>query len=275
MLENFKQNGYHIEKNIFPSDYQNYIFLAFYDIAHSLIKRNNVKLDYELISTENVKYPNNIKDLDKLILSILNFDYKLVGEMYDTISYCSTFFKILSEPKILEITKKILNLKPYNTIYSWTHRVRIDPPKDNRRTYGWHQEIFYTIPKNRFIQTWLPVIRDATEENGTIEICPKSHLNGIVRQSWKEQKNKATQIIVDPKIVNNYNQLKLSMKKGDVLFFDPHLFHRSGNNITVNDIRYSLVGMWNDTTHKDFIVAKPEFKSRTISSKKYFEEKIK
>ena len=275
MLKNFNKNGYHIERNIFPKILQKDIFFAFYDIAHSIIKRNNINLKFKLIPTSKVNYPKDIDKLDSLLLSILEFDNKLIGELYDTVSYCSSFFKILTEPKIQKITRKILNLKTYNPIYSWTHRIRIDPPRDQRRTYGWHQEIFYTIPKTRFIQTWFPVIRNATIENGTIEICPKSHINGIVKQRWSDKKEKATQIIVDQKIVDKYKQIKLEMKLGDVLFFDPHLFHRSGNNSTKKNIRYSLVGMWNDTTSKNFIAPKPNFLSRTISPKEYFREKMK
>ena len=33
------------------------------------------------------------------------------------------------------------------SLYGHTNRCRIDPPEDERRTYDWHQETFYTIPK--------------------------------------------------------------------------------------------------------------------------------
>ena len=89
-------------------------------------------------------------------------------------------------------------------------------------------------------------------KNGTIELCPESHHEGIAPQTWNEIKNRATQIIVNKKTVNKYKQIKLPMKLGDVLFFNPYLFHRSGNNSTRNQIRFSLVGMWNDTTFPKF-----------------------
>ena len=61
------------------------------------------------------------------------------------------------------------------------------------------------------------------------------------------------------------------MKKNEILFFDPHLFHRSGQNSTKDEIRFSLVGMWNDTTSKKFRGPIPNFKSRTISPREYFD----
>ena len=149
--------------------------------------------------------------------------------------------------------------------------MRIDPPKDERRTYGWHQEIFYTIPETKFIQTWCPLIRDTTLENGTIEVCEGSHREGIAKQTWNEINGRATQIIVNEDVVAKYKQKKIPMSKGEVLFFDPHMFHRSGHNSTKDEIRFSLVGMWNDTTNIKFRAPKPEFKSRTISAKEYFD----
>lgn len=150
--------------------------------------------------------------------------------------------------------------------------MRIDPPRDERRTYGWHQEIFYTIPETRFIQTWCPLIRDTTIKNGTIEVCEGSHKEGIAKQTWNEIEGRATQIIVNEEVVVKYNQKKIPMKKGEILFFDPHMFHRSGHNSTKDEVRFSLVGMWNDTTHLKFKAPQPEFKSRTFSAKEYFNQ---
>ena len=86
----------------------------------------------------------------------------MIGELYDTVSYSSTFLKLISDRFKKDNTREILDLKKNNTIYSWTHRIRIDPPRDDRRTYGWHQEIFYTFPDTKFLQTWAPIIRYTT-----------------------------------------------------------------------------------------------------------------
>ena len=72
-------------------------------------------------------------------------------------------------------------------------------------------------------------------------------------------------------IVSKYKQKKLPMSKDEILFFDPHMFHCSGHNSTKDEIRFSLVGMWNDTTYKKFRAQLPKFQSRTISSKEYFD----
>ena len=267
----FDNNGYVIKKNFIKDSYHTDLFYLFYDLGVSTIQRNKIKIDYELKKVDDIDFDKDLKELDKILLNILKTDHKLIGELYDTVSYSSCFLKILSDSDIEDYSRSLLGLSKRNTIYSWTHRVRIDPPKDERRTYGWHQEIFYTIPETKFIQTWCPLIRDTTLENGTIEVCEGSHREGIAKQTWNEINGRATQIIVNEDVVAKYKQKKIPMSKGEVLFFDPHMFHRSGHNSTKDEIRFSLVGMWNDTTNIKFRAPKPEFKSRTISAKEYFD----
>ena len=215
-----------------------------------------------------------MKILDKLLLAVFKFNPELIGEIYDTISYSSTFLKLVSNKKIESLTRELLDLKKYNTLYSVTHRIRIDLPDDERKTYGWHQEVFYTMADTKFLQTWAPMLRDTTFQNGTIEICPGSHKEGIAKAKWKEIRGRATQIIVDENIVKKYKKISLSMKVGDVLFFDPHLFHKSGKNSTKDEIRFSMVGHWNDCSFSGFRAPLPIFKSRTISQKENFDRFI-
>ena len=62
------------------------------------------------------------------------------------------------------------------------------------------------------------------------------------------------------------------MQVGDLLYFDGHLAHQSGNNNTKGEIRFSMVGMWHNTSFNDFCPPFPLFKHRNISQKEYFEE---
>ena len=45
-----------------------------------------------------------------------------------------------------------------------------------------------------------------------------------------------------------------------------------GANLTKDEVRFSLVGMWHDTSHRGFNVPVPDFMSRTISAKEYFNQ---
>ena len=271
----FEEKGYFILSNVYSDEDFEELFMAYYDLALSCAKRASISIDHDIFpKLEDVKYPKHLKILDKLLLKILSKDKSLIGEIYDTFSYSSTFLRFISNKKIEDFTRLLLKLNSKTTLYGWTNRVRIDPPGDNRRTYGWHQEVFYTQPRFRYLQTWAPVLRDTSYENGTIWIKEGSHKEGIANQTWNEIDGRATQVLIDKEILNKYESKNLEMKKGDVLFFDGYLAHASGNNTTKDEIRYSLVGMWNDTSIKEFRAPIPKFVSRTEEALDYFIEKF-
>ena len=195
--EFFDEHGYFIEKNAFNTGDMESLFEVFYDLSWNVAIRNKIDLSKKILPTNKIQYPRDLKQLDHLMLDIFNYNKDLLGEIYDTFSYSSAFMRFLGNEKVESMAKELLGLPNYTTLYGWTNRVRIDPPRDERRTYGWHQEIFYTFPKTRFVQTWCPILRDTTIDNGTIEIKPYSHKEGIPKQTWTEEEGKAPQIIID------------------------------------------------------------------------------
>ncbi len=271
--EIFKENGYCIIPNVYSESDMGEMFYLFLDVFKSIAHKNKIQLSHPINTIAELKYPADLKILDHLILDVFNYSKDLVGEGYDIVSYSGTFMRFLSNKKIEAITRELLGLPEHAALYGWTNRVRIDPPADERRTYGWHQEVFYTIPESRYLQTWCPVLRDTTSQNGTIHVCPASHKEGVAKQSWNEIPGRATQIIIDQDLVNKYQNVVLEMKVGDVLFFDGHLFHQSGHNATKDEIRFSMVGMWNDISNESFRGPKPSFTQRTtLDAKEYWKE---
>ena len=79
------------------------------------------------------------------------FDHKYIAMIYECLSETPEFLRIRSKKE----TQSVINQLNRNnsSLYSYTNRCLIAPPFDNRRTYGWHHEVFYTIPKSKYIQT--------------------------------------------------------------------------------------------------------------------------
>jgi len=267
--KDFSENGFCVVKNVFDESDMEDIFLNFYNICYFCALNNNIQNDSPSISE--VSYPANIKDLDLLVMAIFKKHKGFLAEIYDTFSYSLSFMRFLGNKKVESISKELLNLDENSALYGFTNRMRIDPPGDERRTYGWHQEIFYNVPNSNFLQTWCPMMRSTSIDNGTIELKKGSHKEGISGQSWQEVEGRVTQIIIDPSVSSKYKTTKLEMNVGDVLFFDSHLFHKSGKNSTKDEVRFSLVGTWNDVSYKKFRAPIPEFKFRTLSPKEYFD----
>lgn len=199
-------------------------------------------------------------------LQALSFD---PAEQYDISAQLASFLRIVSNPEIAYTVKQLLPKS--GPLYCFTNRCLVAPPHDDRRTYGWHQEVFYTIPNSRFIQSWAPLVEPSTRTNGTIEVCVGSHKAGIPKQDWIEGTGRATQIIVDPAVVAQYEQRAIEMRVGDLLLFDGRLFHRSGKN-TSTRTRYSLVGMYHDAAHRGFRGPKPVFSYRGATPREYYLE---
>lgn len=198
-------------------------------------------------------------------------DFESIGEKYDALCQMPEFLRLVSKEWTEATVNQLLGRPPLAPLYCFTNRCRIDPPHDDRRTYGWHQEVFYTIPHGRFIQTWAPLIHDTTIENGTIEVCIGSHREGIARQTWSESEGRAAQIIVDSDVVAKYRQMPVPMKLGQMMCFDGRLFHRSGKN-TSQQTRYSLVGMYHDVDAPGFRVPRVHFEYRGKTPRQAYDE---
>jgi ectoine hydroxylase-related dioxygenase (phytanoyl-CoA dioxygenase family) len=255
----FEENGYIILNNYFSESELSDFYIQYeYLIKTACKKAGLFPSDYD----------NDM--FDKAMSAIEKVTHDIIAEIYDASSMMPAFLRIVSKKETESIINQLLK-NPENTpLYCFTNRCRIDPPTDERRTYGWHQEVFYTIPKSTFLQTWCPLIRDTTIENGTIWLCPKSHKNGIADQDWIESEDRALQIIVKDELVKKYTPIQLEMKLGDFLIFDPRLYHKSGINNS-NEHRYSLVGMYHSTSNIEFNAPQLIFNYRKESSKQYYD----
>ena len=192
-------------------------------------------------------------------------------QFYDLLWGTRSFIKLGTNDSFLKCISTFLDV-PQENLYSPLLRCRVDPPQDDSRTYGWHQEIFYTIPGSHYLQTWAPLINDIPESAGALRILDKSHNECVALQSWNELEGKVLQILADQSVISKYKKLSIETELGDALFFNKYTIHASGNN-TTDRTRYSFVGMFHDFTCKDFktpIFPKWEFRGKT--SREYFSE---
>lgn len=199
-------------------------------------------------------------------------DHKHIASIYDTIFQAPSFFRIICEKTLVDSVKILMN-NPEAPLYGFTNRCRIDPPKDERRTYGWHQEVFYTVPKGNYIQSWAPLIRDTTVENGTIRVAVGSHKEGIAKQTWNQIEGRATQILIDNNVIDKYEQVSVEMEVGELLLFSGFLAHQSGHN-TSDKHRYSLVGMYHDVSKLEFETPTLSFDFRGMTPEDYFKSEF-
>lgn len=257
----FDKNGFVIFKNAFTKSCLEEFRLEVSEIIKAHLARASISTVY-----------GGDEIFDFAMHDLEQKGHEYVASIYDTIFQCPSFFRIISEKSLTDSVRCLFD--NHNVpLYGYTNRCRIDPPKDESRTYGWHQEVFYTVPRGNYLQTWAPLIRNTNVENGTIQVAVGSHKEGIAKQTWNEVDGRATQILVAPEIINKYEQKSVEMELGELLIFSGYLAHQSGTN-TSNQHRYSLVGMYHDASKLDFETPQISFDYRGITPREFFDAEM-
>ena len=215
--------------------------------------------------------PNDLvgKELHEGITALEQVDHKFISDIYDTICCTPQFLRITTKAEISQCINQLTGHDLDNPMYVDQSKCRIDQPLDPyKRKVPWHQEIVYYVPRSDFIQTWAPLIVDATVANGTIEICPGSH-GEIAKQSYHEGEDDYYKYVVDDDVIKKYNPISVEMKLGQLLIFNSKLIHRSGNNQS-NQVRYSLVGINHHISNENFIPQRFIVKNRDEIMNDYY-----
>ena len=121
---------------------------------------------------------------------------------------------------------------------------------------GWHQDSYY-IPTHpdTLCGAWI-AIDDADELNGAMWMAKGSNAEPVYPPregyGYGDAIDGITQVngVSDPddehndlaRIADKYDQLLVSAKAGDVVFFGGHILHRSKKNYTTDRVRRSFVG---------------------------------
>jgi ectoine hydroxylase-related dioxygenase (phytanoyl-CoA dioxygenase family) len=203
------------------------------------------------------KYKNgwiNQKFISKMKLFRKKYK-KRFSAMYDSIQVSNELSKFAFDNNLADVAKSFLKVEKDNLLVRGLG-LRIDFPKDNRNSYGWHQDNAYDkfnlYSKNGVI-LWVPLI-DTNEENGTLIIKPGSQNSSFncSRLIKNGSKYKSKQIIVMKKYLKKYTSKSISVKKNSSLATYSGIFHKSGKNSS-DQIRFTIVTRYNNLFSKDFL----------------------
>lgn len=202
---------------------------------------------------------------------ILKHSRESAREIYDFFCMTPEFLSVTTSSNIREAVSSILFDRDERPVYCFLPRCRMDPPGVEDRLYGWHQEAFYTIPRSRYVQLWMPLFSDATVQNGSISVLPRSHRDGILPSSWSRQEGIADQILVDESHVHRYEELRVNIKAGDAIIFSGNLIHRSNSNLS-DCTRYTALAMYHDLLHERITVPRQRYEFVGETPEAFYEE---
>lgn len=202
-----------------------------------------------------IENPWRTELFQKKLVDLRQKDKNSFGAIYDSLKTSVSVVQLVTEDSIINQISDFLNVKPTELSIA-EPMVRVDTPEDERNTLDWHQERSF-FPQNRnglhSLVCWIP-LTDVTVDMGAVQVCPKSHNEGLLRSKPMPKKDSSytTQIPVPEDAVKKYEVIDVPMKAGDVLIFNMLLFHRSGFNSS-SKVRFSVQGRFLTSTADDFI----------------------
>lgn len=268
--ECYVENGYVIVNHAFSAEDLN----AFKNCMQAIVR---VALNKAMKNYPNMTPVAKGDELDLGLLVLKRIDARYISFVQRTISRTHEFFRLVSNPRNTEIMKELLGLTKHAPSYISSSGIIFNFPHDSQNKSSanieldWHTDVFFTIPRSNFLHFWAPLIHNATEEIGTVRVCPGSHKEQMVKQNINLDTSYNHRYTVDPTVVAKYKPLSVEAKLGQLLIFARDLIHRSGVN-TSELVRCSLVGLSHDATYDDFIPFTTEYKYSGQTPEAYFYE---
>ena len=241
--EKFRENGYFIAKSIISEKKINAVLETIFRIYFKYNPSSKLR---------DLQEPWNSDLFHEELIKFRKSDPKRFSLLYDSVQTGASLIELFSDELILKCSANLLGAKN-NELSIAECMIRIDVPRDKENIAGWHQEISYL--RNNGLVIWIP-LSDITPDLGSIQVCPKSHNEGELKVVQnKNLPSDVSTVSVDeikPEYIAKYSKMDIEIKKGDVLFFNTKLFHRSGVN-TSDRIRFSCQIRHAINTAEDFV----------------------
>lgn len=267
--DSFHENGFVILDNAISLQHLHVFRESVVNVIVNIMKKHDVAPVEKKGSLEN--YFSN-----SLIL-LREKNPELVSTVQRIISRTSEFFQLTASTGIYAAIRNIYSLESSSALYLsnngiiFTYPNASDVASSINIELDWHKDTFYTVPKSQYCHIWIPIFYDATEEIGTLQVCAKSHKEGIGKQVFNETATHNHRYTVDKSSVENYDKVSVNVNLGQVLLFDGRLIHRSGHNAS-DKIRCTLIGLCHDVSKKEFEPFMTDYMFTKQTPEEYFYE---
>jgi ectoine hydroxylase-related dioxygenase (phytanoyl-CoA dioxygenase family) len=270
----FKKNGYLIVDNIFSKK-------QLLDMELYLKKMVSF-----IIRKAKKKHPEYKYRFDKIGVDILSkgidvlesTDHSYISEFYDSLSMSSNPYvaRMISSSKVLSNVNSLLNKSHDAPLFITSGNVLFAYPNDNKYTANkWHTDIFYTFPISESVLFWAPLIENSREELGALHVMPGSHTSpfeGEIRDVSRKDSDIHRYTVSDD-LLDKYEDKVVELKLGQGVFFDKHLVHRGGYNVS-NRSRFSMVGFYHTMDNDNFTPYTFSHPKSPITADEYFDQMV-
>ncbi len=155
-------------------------------------------------------------------------------------------YDICQNPRILDLVEGILG----PAFYLWASNFFIKEPHC-AQTVGWHQDAYYwPMVPHHSVTVWL-AFTDADQDNGAMQIIPRSHHGGVIRHRRSGQTDSVLTLEAERGSFREDTAVSLALKAGHCSLHDDRAIHGSPGNPSARRrtglaIRYSGTDVRND-----------------------------
>ena len=210
-------------------------------------------------------------ELSEGVLALESLSHDYISDLSDFIAWTPEIMRLSSTPILYKAALELMNTDTEAPVYITNCGVVLAMPHDRNYSYGWHKDTYYTLPYSNYIQLWAPLIEDATESLGTLQVVRKSHLTGMGDQHAVNGVPNRHRYRVNAETLDNLQTDTIELGLGQALLFHSGLAHRSGVNKEVRP-RFSLVSVYHQIENHKIrpIIYTGSYKG--ISMDEYFSE---
>lgn len=207
----FESEGYYIYKNAIPM---------------GVIEALRAGLHYHLAHSS----PERAKmDLSDAILHAEAEDHALVYNAMKTMGSSLAHYRLFAEADLAGKTTEVTGI-PAERMHATLFQTPIQIPKDTRFDFQWHQENGSYSKLPQLTTFWFPILDSARAGYGTMEIIPKSHVDGFRPTRHIVTEGGLNDWIVDLKDGEEEKAITVEIDLGDMICFNADLVHRSSPN---------------------------------------------
>jgi ectoine hydroxylase-related dioxygenase (phytanoyl-CoA dioxygenase family) len=215
---------------------------SFLESFYDLVKMQSQKLGLELNSNTNDFH----EQLDHMVLQLNNADPAALDFVTSMLTNTKAAKKIASNDNFLHITSDILG-SPKERLLIDGPTILINLPQNKTRLYTWHAESHWYPKRRNFLNTWSPLIRPKTKENGTMYVARKSH-----KQKWDfsefygfdkdsvDDSSYFLQYEIPDEEIKNLEKIPVEINPTDLYVFHQDCVHAASVN-TSDTISYSMI----------------------------------
>lgn len=234
-ITELKENGYVLFENFYNVEQEiEPIQFGIWKILGLLLKKYKVKVD---------QLPFSPDTFDKGYKELIQQERKYGGEVYDAIKQIPAFIRLVAAKKNEELFNLIRQTK-HCGISAQGYGIRIDNPNEEKYRSLWHYEYRDQYRSQDGVVFWSPLV-PVTLDMGPVQICPKSHKDGLRRSYLNDPENPdktgayALRIENEEEVIKQYGIVQPLSKPGDLVIMDFLTLHSSGRNIS-NRSRWSM-----------------------------------